>query len=73
MDKSREFLERTFEIVYPDETIFAFALDLRRSKRMKLPDALIRATARSLGTRVVTRDTKDFDADAPDIYVPYSV
>ncbi len=71
LEKGRAFLETTFEIVTPDQDVWMRAVEIRRIKRMKLPDALIYATAKSLGAIVVTRNTKDFDADAADVYVPY--
>jgi hypothetical protein len=48
------------------------AVALRRARRVKLPDALIWATAETQGALLVTRNTKDFPADAPGIRVPYS-
>jgi hypothetical protein len=34
---------------------------------------MIYATARDRGCMLVTRNTKDFDADWPDVRVPYRV
>jgi predicted nucleic acid-binding protein len=59
-----------FEIVQTDIDICHEAADLRRKMRLKLPDALIYATARIGGGVLITRDTKDFDPHAADIYVP---
>lgn len=59
-----------FEIVHTDRAICHEAADLRRKMRLKLPDALIYATARVGGGVLITRDMKDFDPDAKDIYVP---
>jgi predicted nucleic acid-binding protein len=47
------------------------AVALRRDRRVKLPDAVIWATARSMGALLVTRNTKDFPADDPGVRVPY--
>lgn len=58
-----------FEIVQTDMDICHEAADLRRKMRLKLPDALIYATARVGGGTLITRD-KNFDAQAKDIYVP---
>ena len=46
---------------------------LRRERRLKLPDALIWATARRHGSLLVTRNTKDFPKDDPGVRVPYSI
>ena len=43
---------------------------LRRTSRLKLPDAIIYATAQVAWRRLVTRNTKDFDA-VPDVLIPY--
>jgi predicted nucleic acid-binding protein len=68
----REFLA-TF-VVHPltPETA-AEAVRLRREHRLRLPDAIVWATARVQGALLVTRNTRDFPADEPGIRVPYSV
>jgi predicted nucleic acid-binding protein len=47
------------------------AVDARKKLRLKLPDAVIWATAESLGCLLVTRNSKDFDKTDPMIRVPY--
>ena len=47
------------------------AVRLRRSQRLKLPDALILATARVHGRDLATQNTRDFPADWPGVVVPY--
>ncbi|MBM3955729.1 MAG: type II toxin-antitoxin system VapC family toxin [Planctomycetes bacterium] len=47
------------------------AVDLRRALRVKLPDAIVLASADREGCILVTRNTKDFDRDDPRIRVPY--
>lgn len=49
------------------------AVYLRRTTRLKVPDAIIRATADELGWILVTRNTKDFPASDPGIRVPYTL
>ncbi len=71
LDQAKAFLEDMFEVIYPDEIIYDITLDLRRQKRLKLPDATIYATAKSIGAPLVTRNTKDFDRNWADIDVPY--
>ena len=48
------------------------AADLRFNKRsLKLPDAVIFASAQEHGAILVTRNVKDFPANMPGIRVPY--
>ncbi|WP_282008105.1 type II toxin-antitoxin system VapC family toxin [Brevundimonas aveniformis] len=56
-----------------DEGIAERAVDLRREKRVKLPDAVIWATAQIKGRLLITRNTKDFPADEPGVRVPYQL
>jgi len=49
------------------------AVCLRRDRRLRLPDAIVWATARVHGALLVTRNTKDFPAGEPGIRVPYVV
>jgi len=49
------------------------AVRVRRERRLKLPDAIILATARSLGCPLVTRNTRDFRPDGAEIQVPYRI
>jgi len=49
------------------------AASLRRLRRLKLPDAVIWATARTAGSLLITRNTKDFPASDPGIRVPYGL
>lgn len=69
MERSKTFLSEMFEIIYPDEDLYGLTLNLRREKRLKLPDSMIYATAKSLGVPLVTLNTKDFNPEAEDIYV----
>ena len=47
------------------------AVVLRQAKRIKLPDAIVWATAQTSDRLLVTRNTKDFAADEPGVRVPY--
>lgn len=47
------------------------AADLRRTLKLRLPDAMILAAAKVDNRVLVTRNTKDFKPDWPDIVVPY--
>ena len=55
-----------------DEEISIRAASLRRERpRLKLPDAVILASALTRGRVLVTRNTKDFPVNMPGIRVPY--
>ncbi len=69
---TRSFLG-SFEVIAVNEQIAERAVSLRRSRRIKLPDAVIWATAQAEGALLVTRNTKDFPRDDPGIRAPYSL
>ena len=68
---TRNFL-RSFTVIDVNLPIADRAVALRRARRLKLPDALIWATAETQGALLVIRNIKDFPADATGIRVPYS-
>ncbi|GLQ58135.1 type II toxin-antitoxin system VapC family toxin [Devosia nitrariae] len=67
---THEFLSG-FDIVPLDDSVAGRAVELRRDYRLKLPDAVIWASADVHSMLLVTRDSKDFPVDAPGIRVPY--
>ncbi len=68
----RSFLTR-FHLIPVDDAVSDLAASIRREHRMRLPDAVIWASARCAGALLVTRDTKDFPADDPGVRVPYQI
>jgi predicted nucleic acid-binding protein len=44
---------------------------LCRSSKIKLPDAIIQATAEGDGRVLITRNTRDFPAGTPGVRIPY--
>lgn len=70
--ETRGFLDQ-FKLVGIDAKTALRAVELRRSKRMKLPDAIILASAQINGLLLVTRNTRDFDPELPGVRVPYLV
>ncbi len=68
----RRFLTR-FEQVPVTPQVAELAVKLRREQRMRLPDAIIWASAKCEDALLVTRNTKDFPPSAPDVYMPYSL
>ena len=81
MSKGNDAALRTFEqfltifqIDEVDTDICRRAAALRRERpRLKLPDAVILASAQVNGRTLVTRNTKDFPAEMPGIRVPYTL
>ncbi|MCI0610864.1 MAG: type II toxin-antitoxin system VapC family toxin [Anaerolineae bacterium] len=69
----RDFLENQFEIANIDLNISEVAVQLRRQYRIRLPDAIIWATAKAHNAVLVTRNTKDFDSKWDDIRIPYEI
>ncbi|MBI5824390.1 MAG: type II toxin-antitoxin system VapC family toxin [Chloroflexi bacterium] len=69
----RDFLESHFEIAPIDVTISEIAVQLRRQHRVRLPDAIIWATAKAYDAVLITRNTKDFDANQDGIRIPYEI
>jgi predicted nucleic acid-binding protein len=60
-----------FVLVELDEKIAREAIDLRKRLRLKLPDAIILASARVSESTLVTRNHRDFPAREPGIRIPY--
>lgn len=63
----------SFELAYLDINVSYLASCLRRQHRLKLPDAIIWATAQSRNTLLVTRNSRDFPKDDPAIRIPYTL
>jgi predicted nucleic acid-binding protein len=69
---TRSFLN-SFDVVVVDQRIAERAVSLRRSHRIKLPDAVIWATAQAHAMLLVTRNTKDFPSNDPGVRAPYKL
>lgn len=65
----RRFLAQ-FRCLDVDGRVAEEAADLRKTLKLKLPDAVILATARTHQAVLITRDTA-FPADMPGIRIPY--
>jgi predicted nucleic acid-binding protein len=70
--ETRAFLDG-FELVAVDNPIAERAVALRRLHRIKLPDAVVWASAQARSMLLVTRNTKDFPADDPGVRIPYKL
>lgn len=58
------------QVVPIDSPIVEAAAVIRRDTRLKLPDAVILATAQVLGLPLLTRNTKDFEG-REGVVIPY--
>ena len=70
--ETRKFLS-SFERVELTQKIADRAVVVRRAGKLRVPDAIILATARVENLVLVTRNSKDFAADEPGIRVPYRI
>jgi predicted nucleic acid-binding protein len=59
---------KIFDEIAIDAEIKILAIRIRRNYRLKLPDAIIAATALHLGLPLITRNVKDFEV-IPDLMV----
>lgn len=69
----RSFLETKFDVSPVDLAVAETAIQLRRNYRLRLPDALIWATAQINSPVLVSRNTRDFNPAWAGIRVPYVV
>ena len=69
----RDFLETHFEIMSLDLAVAETAIQLRRTHHIRLPDAIIWATAKINEAVLVTRNTKDFNPEWEGIHLPYTL
>ena len=56
-----------------DANVAERAFLLRRTNRIKPPDAIIQATAEESGRVLLTRNTRDFPPGTPGVMVPYTL
>ncbi len=66
-----EMFLRDFRVVDLTRGVAREAVEIRRTHRMKLPDAVIWASARAESVLLVTRNIKDFPKDHVGVRVPY--
>lgn len=69
---TRRFLNG-FDNLPIDEQVSNLAVALRKKHHIKLPDAIVWATAQVDKRILVTRNTKDFALDEPGVRIPYQI
>ncbi len=62
-----------FTLLPIDAEVASRAVLLRQSKRIKLPDAIVWATAQVHNRLMVTRNSKDMSPDEPGVRMPYQL
>ena len=62
-----------FHRVPIDDLVSEIAVEILRRTRIRLPDAIIWASAQRIDGILVTRNTKDFPRQDPAVRVPYSL
>ena len=69
---TRAFLSG-FDLLGIDPSTAEQAVQLRRAHRIKLPDAIVWATARVHQALLVTRNSRDIDPSDPGVRIPYVI
>lgn len=69
---TRSFL-LNFSTLPLDADVAERASLLRKTNRVKLPDAIIQATAENSGRILITRNTRDFPPGTPGVLIPYTL
>ncbi len=62
----------SFNVIELDSAVADRAVKIRKNRRIRLPDAIVWATAQVHSLLLVSRNTKDFPADEPGVRVPYN-
>lgn len=68
----KNFLQQ-FKLIAIDSDIAHIAVKIRKTRRIRLPDAIIWASAEKNDCMLVTRNTKDFPENMPFVRVPYQL
>ena len=72
MARLKSFLA-DFERIPINDAVSEGAVAIRRQHGIRLPDAIIWASAQVVDGLLVTRNTRDFPVDDPGVRVPYSL
>ena len=68
-----EFINAS-EVLDLEEPVILKAIEIRKARKTKLPDAIIAATALVNKLTIITRNTKDFDKiEGLEVLNPYSI
>lgn len=67
----KRFLAQHFEQIPLNSDIAERSVLIRQTKRIRLPDAIIQATAEHHQALLITRNSKDFSPDSSSVRIPY--
>lgn len=70
---TQDWMESTFTMLSIDKAISIQSIAIRKNQKIKLPDAIIYATAVETERLLISRNTKDFSPNNPMIRVPYEL
>ena len=62
-----------FDLILLDAAIARRAVTLRQKHRIKLPDAIVWASAQAGNMLLITRNTRDFPVSDPSVRAPYQL
>jgi hypothetical protein len=68
-----EMFLRDFRVVDLTRRVAREVVEIRRGRRIRLPDAIVWASACAESALLVTRNTRDFPKDDPRLRVPYTI
>ncbi|AOJ34733.1 type II toxin-antitoxin system VapC family toxin [Burkholderia metallica] len=63
----------SFDVIALDSTIADRAVTIRKERRIRLPDAIVWASAQVNGLLLVSRNAKDFPPTEPGVRMPYRI
>ncbi|VWB94452.1 type II toxin-antitoxin system VapC family toxin [Burkholderia metallica] len=63
----------SFDVIALDSAIADRAVTIRKERRIRLPDAIVWASAQVNGLLLVSRNTKDFPPTEPGVRMPYRI
>ena len=69
--KSSQHFLAGFTLIPLNEVVAERAVLIRQTKRVKLPDAIVWASAQVTNRLLITRNVKDMAEDEPGIRIPY--
>lgn len=70
--RTRAYVD-SFDVIPLDDKVADRAVTLRREHGVRLPDAIVWASAEVHAMLLVTRNTRDFGRDSPGVRVPYKL
>ena len=70
---TEDFLQRYFITLPITQNIAEQAVIVRKQQKIKLPDAIIQATAQVHNALLVTRNTRDFPENSQGVRIPYQL